>query len=384
MRVIHVITGLGDGGAEAVLYRLISSDKNDVHHVVSLTEAAKYGPLLNELGVGVTALGMPRGRITLKGIFGLWRKVREWRADVMQTWMYHSDLLGGIAGWLTGLPVVWGVHNSVLEPDRSPRTTILAAKICARLSHWIPAHVIACARAAKDVHTTLGYDAHRMTVIPNGYDLTQFRPNASERRRVRDEWSVCDNVPVIGMVARFDPYKDHTNFLTALSTLNRNGIDFQSVLVGAGVDKSNAPLTDLIAREGLGHRVRLMGQRQDIPAMMSAFDINVLSSSAEAFPNVLCEAMSCGTPCVTTDVGDAAIIVSETGWIVPPGDSTALARVIESALLEWRSKNHWKLRQQHSRQRISTEFSIETMVSRYRATWASVLRFSSQRSMPPP
>ena len=369
MKVLHVITGLGDGGAEAVLHRLITHDPHDEHQVVSLTGLGKYGPLLAERGVAVTALNMPRGRLTWAGVRGLWRAVRQARPDVIQTWMYHADLLGGVAGRLAGVPVVWGVHNTTLEPGRSSRGTIIVARACGWLSRWAPRRIVVCAQAAVGVHAALGYDRARMVVIPNGYDLARFRPDGEARARLRREWAVPDDVPLLGMVARFDPYKDHPNLIAALGRLRQAGHVFRTVLVGTGVDAGNAALAQAVRSAGLHEEVRLLGPRADIPAVMNALDVHVLSSSAEAFPNVLAEAMACGTPCVTTDVGDAVAIVGETGWVAPPRDAAALAGALEQALHAWRDAPVWRARQRACRQRIEQRCSIEAMVQRYRSVW---------------
>ncbi|TSE18223.1 putative glycosyltransferase EpsF [Tepidimonas alkaliphilus] len=370
MKVLHVITGLGDGGAEAVLHRLITHDPHDEHQVVSLTGLGKYGPLLAERGVAVTALHMPRGRLTWVGLRGLWRAVRQARPHVIQTWMYHADLLGGVAGRLAGAPVVWGVRNTTLEPGRSSRGTIVVARLCGWLSRRVPQRIVACAQAAVQVHAALGYDRARMVVIPNGYDLARFRPDTEARARLRCEWGVPDDVPLLGMVARFDPQKDHPNLIAALGRLRQAGHGFRVVLVGTGVDAGNAALAQAVSSAGLQEEVRLLGPRADIPAVMNALDVHVLSSAyGEAFPNVLAEAMACGTPCVTTDVGDAAQIVGETGWVAPPRDAAALAGALEHALHAWRDAPGWRARQQVCRQRIEQRYSIEAMVQRYRSVW---------------
>ncbi|OBS31907.1 glycosyl transferase family 1 [Tepidimonas fonticaldi] len=379
MRVLHVITSLSDGGAEAVLYRLISHDPQDEHHVVSLTGLGKYGPLLADAGVTVTVLDMPRGRLTWAGVRGLWHAVRQARPDVIQTWMYHADLLGGVVGRLAGVPVVWGIHHTTLEPGRSSRATMWVARACAGLSRRVPARIVACAEAAVRVHAVLGYDAARMVVIPNGYDLTRFRPDAQARLRQRAAWGMPEGVPLIGMVARFDPQKDHANLLAALGALRQRGVAFRAVLIGTGVDEGNAQLGAGLAAQGLDDWVRLLGPMTDIPAVMNALDVHVLSSSAEAFPNVLAEAMACATPCVTTDVGDAAQIVGQTGWVVPPRDPAALAAAIEAALAAWADRAAWARRQADCRARIEQQFAVSAMVQRYRTVW---LEARDWRKMP--
>ena len=369
MVIIHIITSLSDGGAEAVLYRLISHDSQDEHHVVSLTGHGKYGPLLTDAGVTVWALDMPRGRLTWRGLRTLWHALRQVRPDVVQTWMYHADLVGGVVARLQRLPVVWGIHNTTLEPGRSSRATMAVARVCAWLSRRVPVRIVACAQAAVRVHVALGYDDKRMVVIPNGYDLSRFRPDTLARARQRAAWGVADDIPLIGMVARFDPQKDHLNLMAALGILRRRGVAFRAVLIGTGVDDDNAALVAAIHAEGLDGIVRLLGPMTDIPAAMNALDVHVLSSSAEAFPNVLAEAMACGTPCVATDVGDAALIVGEAGWVVPPRDAQALAAALEEALAAWRDRAAWARRQADCRARIESQFAIGAMVQRYRAVW---------------
>jgi glycosyltransferase involved in cell wall biosynthesis len=374
INIFHIITSLNDGGAEAVLFRLITHDTKNQHMVVSLTTEGKYGPALRDRGVPVVALEMPRGRLTWSGVRKLWFTLRQARPDVVQTWMYHADLVGGIVARAAGIPVVWGIHNTTLEPGRSSRRTIWVARVCAWLSRWVPNRIVVCSQAAQAVHATLGYNAARMVVIANGFDLDCFRPDGEARDRLRVEWGVSDDAPLLGMVARWDPYKDHANFIEALGLLAAQGQRFMAILVGTGMTPENLELMQRIFKAGLTERVRLLGARTDVPAVMSALDVHVLSSSAESFGNVRAEAMACGTPCVTTEVGDAAQIVGDTGWVVPPGNPQALAEALEAAFRAWRDRSVWRVRQERCRQRIANKFGIDTMVARYRSVWESSRR----------
>lgn len=379
MKVFHVISGLNDGGAEAVLYRLISHDQEDVHHVVSLTEEGKYGPLLRSLGATVTALGMPRGRLTWRGLRGLWKDLRTYKPDVVQTWMYHADLLGGVLGRLAGRPVVWGVHNTTLEPGRSSRATILVAHACGWLSNLIPEVIVACAERAVRAQINMGYKATRFEVIPNGCDFSRFVPDTGSRALLRAKWGMRQDIPLLGMVARFDPYKNHRSLIDALAHLHANGTDFAAVLVGTGVDEGNDELNAQIQMSGLKQHVRLLGPRADIPAVMNALDVHILSSNAEAFGNVLVEAMACGTPCVATDVGDATRIIGDTGWVVPPNDSRALADGIQAALQARLLQGKWEQRRLRTRQHVLEEYDIGVMVQRYRAVWIKAVKNRQER-----
>lgn len=371
--VCHVITGLNDGGAEAVLYRLCSMDQSVRHLVVSLMDGGKYGPLLEASGVSVVCLGMPQGRLTLAGLWQLWRFFRRERPDAIQTWMYHGDLVGGVVARLTGMrQIFWGIRNSILASGKSRRSTIIIARLNAWLSSCIPKKIICCAERAREVHRELGYESDKMVVIPNGYDLSHFSPDVSAGNRLRAEWGITEGTAVLGMVGRFDPFKDHQNLLAALARLKSKGrMPFHCVLVGRGMDRDNVQLDAWLREYGLQSDVSLLGQRNDVPAVMSALNIHVLSSSSEAFPNVLAEAMACGTPCVTTDVGDAGVIVGETGWVIPPANADKLAEALASALEMYRDAPEWQIRCDLARKRVEENFSLERMIDAYHAVWLS-------------
>lgn len=371
LKVLHVITGLEDGGAEAILYRLCVQTRAHRHVVVSLMDEGKYGPLLIAAGVKLQCLKMPRGRVIVSGLRQLWRLVRRERPDVVQTWMYHADVIGGVVARLAGVRnVCWGIHHGNLTPGTVKKTTRLMARLSAALSAWVPAHIVCCSQKAAENHQQLGYSAAKFRLIPNGYDLSHLAPDAAAGQRLRRELSLPASVPVLGTVARFDVQKDHATLLDALGRLKRRGHAFHCLLVGAGMDTANETLTGWLHQHDVTDRITLLGRRTDIPAIMNALDIHVLSSLGEAFPNVLAEAMACGTPCVTTDVGDAALIVGDTGWVVPPQDAAALSGALESALAALAGDPAvWRARRQEARRCIEENFAIERMASLYETVW---------------
>ena len=369
--VLHVITGLDDGGAQAVLYRLVRSDRNHRHVVVALMTKGKYGPLLSDAGVRCHCLAMPRGRLTVRGLARLVRIVRQEKPDVVQTWLYHGDLVGGVAARLAGAPrIVWGVHNTTLEPGRPKRSTILVARTCAALSRWIPDRIVTPSGRATEVHAALGYAAGTFEIIPNGCDVVLFAPDELARRRLRDEWRVRPEDFLFGMVARFDAQKDHANLLAAFDLVRARHPAVRLLLVGRGMTKENRAWFDEVERRQLRPAVIALGPRDDIPAIMNALDAHVLSSAyGEAFPNVVTEAMACGTPCIATDVGDAAVMIGETGWIVPPRDPPALAAAMEVAIDARRKAPGWEARRTACRGRIVEHYTIDRMVAAYGRVW---------------
>ena len=268
-----------------------------------MTDEGVYGPRLRDLGITVRELNFPAGRVTLKGLYRLWRLLREAKPDAVQTWMYHADLAGGLIARLAGIRlVIWGIRNSHSSPGSLSRSARRAARLCAWLSAWLPVAIVSCSEHAAHVHQRMCYDASKFAVIPNGYDLEQFSPRRNSADSLRKELGVGSHVPLTGMVARWDPQKDHANLLAALAIIANRGRDFHCVLAGEGLETTNEALGRLIFENGLQDKVTLLGPLHDIPSVMNALDLFILSSRAEAFPNVVAEAMACGTPCVVTEV----------------------------------------------------------------------------------
>jgi glycosyltransferase involved in cell wall biosynthesis len=383
MKVLHVINGLSQGGAEAVLYRLVGASAGEAEHVViSLTDEGVYGPLLRKAGVAVHTLQFPRGSLTLRGLHRLWRLIGAIRPDAIQTWLYHSNLVGGLIGRLAGVRAVcWSIHNSTLSRETSSRSTRLVVRVCAWASGWLPAAIVSCSEQAASLHQHLGYQPGKFVMIPNGYDLSVFSPQPQARERLRGEWHIPGNMPLLGMIARWDPQKDHANLLSALTLLAKDGREFRCVLAGPDMEQSNPVLARLISQGGLEDRVLLLGSRNDIPDVMNALDLHVLSSSyGEAFPNVVAEAMACGTPCAVTDVGDAALMVGSMGWVAAPRDAASLAQSIEQALQVIQTPQREML-SQACRQRVMEHFGIERMVASYKDTWSRCLSDNRQSQL---
>jgi glycosyltransferase involved in cell wall biosynthesis len=371
--ILHVITDLDDGGAEAILYRLCVHDRQGKHSVVSLMDGGKYAPLLRQAGIDTLSLGMPRGGIRPSGMIGLWSLIRRLNPDLIQTWMYHANLIGGLAARAENVPTCWGIHHDILLPG-SKHLTRVVSRICAHLSRWLPHRIIYCSAKSASTHKAMGYSARKAVVVHNGYDTDLFSPNSTARGTMRAEMQLVDDIPLIGMVARYDPQKGHACLLSSLGRLKRAGRMFRVVFAGSGMSPDNEVLRSLLKAEGMDKLVTLLGQRDDIPRIMNALDLHVLSSLTESFPNVLAEAMACGTPCVVTDVGDSALIVGDTGWIVPPNNPEALANALCDAFDTMMLPDRWNDHKHSSRRKIAEQFSIQRMVEGYRAAWRSTIK----------
>ncbi len=334
IKILHIITGLNVGGAEMSLCKLVENI-DSASFDCSVVSFLPKGPLaerIKKAGIPVHFLEMDKRSGLVSAFWRLWCLVREVSPDMVQTWMYHADLLGGIAGKLCGVPVVWNIRHSNMDPRVNRRRTVWIAHLCALLSGVVPAKIVCCAYRAMQVHAGIGYNEDKMLVIPNGFDLDAFHPDGQAERELRLEIGVPDGATLVGAVGRYDTQKGFVDFFRAAREIVRQDASSHFLLCGKGMDWGNEELVGMMD-ESLRARTRLLGARSDIPCILPSLDVFVMSSIAgEAFPNVVGEAMACGVPCVVTDVGDAARIVGDTGCVVPPGDWAALAASVRHTL----------------------------------------------------
>lgn len=325
MKVCHVITGLEVGGAELALCALLETLHQPENSVVVLREKSVLSDRVAKLA-RLQHLDMNPGRATPGDLLRLRHALsaRGNKPDVVHAWMYHANLLAALA--LVGLhtPLIWGIHHSLSDLASEKRRTRAVVRVNARLSR-LPTRIRYVSAVAAEQHKRYGFSGARAVVIPNGYDTHRLRPDPDARARVRGELGIGPDTLVIGMVARVHPTKDHENFLEAAARFLPEHPDTAFVLVGEGAAEDNRPLLDSIEHRGLRRNVRLCGRRADVAPLDASFDIATLSSRGEAFPNAIPEAMACGVPCVATDVGDAAMIMGDTGVAVPPRDADALS-----------------------------------------------------------
>lgn len=366
IRITHVIVGLDVGGAERFLFRLIEAHKDNPdfeHRVISLTTKGVLGPGLEQMGVPVVALGMRSLTDAPNVYFRLVRALRGNATDVLQCWMYYADLLGGLAGRQLGLrKILWGIRNSHFESGGT-RLKRLIRKVCAWMSHVLPSRIVCVADSALAVHVAAGYDSKRMQVIHNGYDPQAFQYNEAARHALRSEWKLPGDAIVVGSVGRYSAAKDHASFVRAAAVAGREAGNAYFLLVGRELTAANETLTQLITATGFPERFVLLGERADVADCMSAMDVFCLHSKTEGFPNVLGEAMCIGLPCVATDVGDANVLLGETGLVVPKDLVTALADGLLRMLRYSRAER--QALGMLARQRIEENFTLAHAVHKF-------------------
>jgi glycosyltransferase involved in cell wall biosynthesis len=381
IRILHLITELHSGGAEMMLRKLVlgMDRRRFANAVIAMTPGGMHAEALATAGIPVHSLGMARGLPGLAALRTTARLCSSFRPDIVQGWMYHADALGLAlravcpaarqAAWL------WNVRCSDMDLSRYNPLTRFVIRSLAASSHR-PVAVLVNSWAGRRHHQTLGYRPRRWLVIPNGFDTDAFSPDPTASAWLRSSLGCPAETPLATMVARVDAMKDHGNLLSALAEVRRSVPHLRVVLVGRGTGPEQGSLAAAIERLGLVGAVHGLGERRDVARILAGSTCAVLSSLSEGFPNVVGEAMACGTPCVVTDVGDAGRIVGDTGLIVPPRQPALLAQALLALIGESPEDHH--RRGLRCRQRILGRFALPAIIDHYERAYTVAARTRNQ------
>ncbi len=371
--VVHLITTLGQGGAERVLSQVVprpgavptgpSGTPRERHVVVSLVDGGLFADELVAAGVEVQGLGMRPGRDLLRGVWRLATLLRRLRPTLVVGWMYHACLLLLLARPLAGAGrharVVWNLRGSLHTTVGLPRTTRATIALLARRSSR-PDAVAINSRTGRRHHVAAGYRPRRWVLLPNGCDVERFHPDAADRAAVRAELGLADDAVVALTLARHHPQKDHATLLAALRRVHADDPRLAVLLVGTG--------TGTLADDGAdGPRVIGLGERDDVARLARAADLIVSSSRTEGLPNALLEGMASGLVPVATDVGDCRAVVGDTGEVVAAGDVDALAAAVGRVVAL--DADARAARGLLARERVARVYSAARAAREYRALW---------------
>ena len=373
--VVHLITSLSSGGAQMMLYNLLTkTDRTKFEPVViSMMDRGIFGDRIEALGVPIYSLGLQAGIPTVGSLLHLRSLLAKLAPDLIQGWMYHANIAAQIVSLLSfkQVPICWGIHHSIASLSSEKKLTIALIRLGAFLS-GLTARIVFVSETSQAQHQALGYANQKSLTIPNGFDTDSFVRSPKHKLAVRAELGIPATAFTIGSIGRDHPMKDRVNFINAAALLVQHHPDTHFLLIGDGADSDNATLVSQIAAFGLIDRVHLLGRRNDIARLSASLDICSLSSAyGEAFPLVIGEAMSCEVPCVVTDVGDSAWIVSDTGRVVPIKNPQALAEAWQE-IIELDATSRAELGKA-ARQRIIDNFSLASIVDRYEKLYAELV-----------
>lgn len=380
MRILHVITDLsGVGGTETTLFRYLckAGGAPAEHKVVVLRDIGGPGSIgarIMESGISVTALGQGKGKMTLSGLFTLFRIAQEFRPDVISAWLYHPCLLAAVVRIFLPFKcrLVWNIRSLLFCNFRQHPGRYLVQRALGVIRPFSRPNLATNSPMVVSDHRAIGFpgDAAAWSVIPNGLDTTVFQPDRDSRSRVRFVLGIPQDALVIGCVGRFVPEKGYRYFFEALRMVLLQlepaiAARVHLVAVGNGVSVDNAAFVALSESTLPEERMHFLGKRTDIPELLRAMDIFVLPSISEAFPNALLEAMATGVACVATDVGGCREAMSDSELLVMPGNPAALSKAI--VLLLHESPEQREARGTRNRSRVEANYSLAQMRVRFDA-----------------
>lgn len=320
MRILLLSTSMGMGGADQQLLSAAETlrERGWDARILSLTTLGPMGLQARTRGIPTDSLEMPRGVPDPRGMLRLARLIRSWRPQILHSHMVHANLMARLLRPLVPVPVLISTIHSI---QAGGRLRLLGYRWTDRLADCT---TIVSEAAAERYVTAGAVSPDRLRVIPNGVDTARFRPLPEARAGMRRELGLSAAFTWLA-VGRFELAKDYPNMLAAFAAVVARRPDSVLLLVGRGSLQSQAE--ELVESLGLREQVRFLGVRRDVPELMSAADGYVLSSAWEGMPVVLLEAGAAGLPIVATAVGGNGEVVreGETGFVVPPRDSAALA-----------------------------------------------------------
>lgn len=374
MRILHLISGLGIGGAERQLCLLSAklARRGIRQQVVAMTTGGRNRHELESSGIDVIELGVSRGAVSLRAIWELRQLITQSAPDIVHSWMYHANLAATIA--TLGVPgrptLIWAIRSSLESSHtykRLTRLVIEANKWCSGL----PARIVFNSRSSALQHANNGFDMHGQLTIANGIDVDKFSPSPRMRGAIRASLGLREDQFVVGNAARLDPSKDHPALLAAFAQFAGKVLSACLIMCGDHVNDSNGALVTSLHKLKIRDRVILLGERTDMADVMASWDVGLSSSIREGFPNMIAECMACGVPCVTTDVGDSSDIVGDTGFVVPAGNIDSLAQGLDRAsALTPSARQSLGLA---ARARIEQLYSVDQMIQRYLDLYAELM-----------
>lgn len=364
MKVLLLARALEYGGTQRQIVMLakgLKTSEIDVA-VAVFYPGGVFEEDLTSAGVRVISLDK-RGRWDIAGFLRRTLSViNEERPDVLYGFLDGPNVVVGLVKLMKpSLRVVMGVRASEAVWSRNDLLSKLTFRLCGLLSRFVDL-ISFNSVAGMRFHASRGYPIRKSTVIPNGVSGERFYPDKAAGEAWRREIGIRQDAVAIGIVGRLDPMKDHATFLEAAAIAARKDHRLVFLCIGGGPSSYRRKLETTVDTLDLRDKVIWIASVDDMNRVYNGLDIVTLTSLGEGFPNVVAEAMACGTPCVVTDVGDAESIVGDVGMVVPVKDPRAVASAWEQTIERLRDDHESMTRA--ARDHIFSRFSEQRLIER--------------------
>lgn len=373
MKILHIINSLGDGGAERVLFNLVLNDKINYHSIIILNRDNKYKEELKKKKIEIINIDFKNNYFNIFKIFKLYKSIKNQNSDIIQTWMYISNILGGILSYISSKkPIIWNIRHSNVAYNLRNSKTIIIIYFNLFFSYLLPKKIICCSKQAINWHQRLGFKKNIFFYIPNGVDTNFFKSVPLNENKFKDLKN--SKKIILSIVGRFHTKKGHEFFLKVFSKyITKENNSIHLLIIGANLNNKNK-LIKLIDRLKIKKKVTLLENTKYINHIYSITDL-VISPSifGEGFPNVVAEAMACNTPCLVSSSGDSINIIGNYGWSFETLNSKDLLYKLEESI-SFLKANNLKSFKKECRNLIQIKFSLESMLDNYILFWRNQIK----------
>ena len=366
IKIVHVITCLNKGGAERSLYNFIVNKKTiGKHIIISLKDIGYYGKLLKSEGLIVNELNINNFYDFFSKLFYLNKIINKLEPDIIQGWMYHGNLIAFLISIFSfkKKKCVWNIRMSLHKEKKTYNKKIdLINKFCAIFS-WIPSKIIFNSYQSMKDHKDIGYLDRNFYFIENGFNTDYWKPSLSTRRKFRQKNNFDENNFVIGFVGRFDEVKNLELLIDSFLRIENIISKARLICIGDNLKQNFTHIKS--------SKIVFLDFQSNIKDWICSFDILCLPSKVEGFANVLGESMSCEVPCIASNIGDSARVISDAGWIFESEDKESLIDLLIT--IYNLDKKKLKFIARKARRRIIENYSLSKTVSKYNSLYKSII-----------
>lgn len=373
IKLLHITPDLARGGSANVLLALLGQNisRGIRQKILTLSSRNDYQYELEELGVEVFQVPFDRLWTSPQALVAAKRILKKIRPHLIQTWLYKADFVGALLRQ-DGDRLIWSIHNGAVDADSLGWGKVLLLRLLARMSRRSVDRIISCSGVAAEKHATLGYAREKLRVIHNGFDGWKSQPDPKSREIIREAFGVRPGEFLVGHVGRPHSLKNYQMLAMVMVRCFLKNPKIKFLLVGPDSKflsrfRERHPLFQGRHQE----KIMILPPQQGLTAYYNGIDILVMTSRAEAFPMVLGEAMLCGKVCLSTNVGDVSLLISDPQWLVAPEDAGEMAgKILQASRLSPRARAAIGRR---NRQVVMKNFSVEKMGNSYHQNYLELV-----------